>query len=136
MRLTLTLKEGACMKPKQLALAASIAAVFTAPAWAADAAKIDWKRVPTKTVTLFYPAQSSYEWTRSSAHPGAQGVKDGAACTSCHAGQEKAKGDKLVKGGPLEPAPVRGKNGWVDLKVQAAYDDSNAYFRFQWKTNN
>jgi hypothetical protein len=39
-----------------------------------------------------------------------------------------------VKGGPLEPTPVKGKNGWVDLNVQAAYDAKNAYLRFQWKT--
>ena len=26
-------------------------------------------------------------------------------------------GDKIVKGGPLEPVPVKGKNGTVDLKV-------------------
>ena len=34
----------------------------------------------------------------------------------------------------LEPTPVKGKNGFVELKVQAAYDDKNAYLRFQWKT--
>src|SRR3990167_7823267 len=45
-------------------------------------------------------------------------------------------GDKLVKGGPLEPMPVKGKNGTVDLKFQAAYDAKNAYFRYQWKTQN
>ncbi|HLE93562.1 MAG TPA: ethylbenzene dehydrogenase-related protein, partial [Sulfuricaulis sp.] len=57
------------------------------------------------------------------------------ACIMCHAGKEKAMGDKLVKSGPLEPTPVKGKNGSVDLKVQVAYDDKNAYFRYQWKTH-
>ena len=37
---------------------------------------------------------------------------------------------------PLEPMPVKGKNGTVDLKFQAAYDAKNAYFRYQWKTQN
>jgi len=32
--------------------------------------------------------------------------------------------------------PVKGKNGTVDLKFQAAYDAKNAYFRYQWKTQN
>ncbi len=32
--------------------------------------------------------------------------------------------------------PVKGKNGYVDLKFQAAYDAKNAYLRFQWKTLN
>ncbi len=60
----------------------------------------------------------------------------GQACTVCHINGEKALGDKLVKAGPLEPTPVKGKNGSIDLKVQAAYDAKNAYFRFQWKTQN
>ena len=112
-----------------------LSALFAAPAMAVDAAKIDWSRIPATSVVLFYPGQSSYEWLRTD-HPGAKAVLDGQACITCHKGQEKAKGDKLVKGGPLEPAPVKGKNGSVDLKVQAAYDAKNAYFRFQWKTLN
>jgi hypothetical protein len=32
--------------------------------------------------------------------------------------------------------PVAGKNGSVELQVQAAYDEKNAYLRFQWKTQN
>ena len=115
---------------------AVLAAFAAAPALAADPASIEWSRISSSTVTLFYPAQSSYEWLRTSAHPGAKRVQAGQACLQCHAGEEKAKGEKLVKSGELEPMPVAGKNGWVDLKVQAAYDSRNAYFRFQWKTLN
>ena len=103
---------------------------------AADPAGIDWSKISATTVPLFYPGQSSYEWLRSDKHPGASLVRDGKACTTCHTGKEKAMGDKLVKGGPLEPMPVKGKNGTVDLKVQAAYDAKNAYLRYQWKTQN
>ena len=103
---------------------------------AADPASIDWSKIPATTVPLFYPGQSSYEWLLSDKHPGAPLVKDGKACTTCHTGKEKAMGDKLVRGGPLEPMPVKGKNGTVDLKVQAAYDAKNAYLRYQWKTQN
>ncbi len=108
-------------------------------AMAADPAKIDWGPIPQKSVPLFYPGQSSYEWVRSDAHKGAgREVKRGEACTSCHDEQdaEKDLGENIVKGGRLEPMPVKGKNGYVDLKVQAAYDDKNAYLRFQWKTQN
>ena len=111
-------------------------ALATTLAMAADPAKIDWSKVPVSNVSLFYPGQSSYEWLRSTSHPGSKMVQDGAACTTCHTGKEKAMGDKLVKGGPLEPTPVKGKNGTVDLKFQAAYDARNAYLRFQWKTLN
>ena len=67
-----------------------------------------------------------------------QEVKRGDACLSCHDEEdaEKDMGNKIVKGGRLEPMPVKGKNGYKDLKVQAAYDDKNAYLRFQWKTDN
>jgi hypothetical protein len=114
----------------------ALSALATASAIAADPAKIDWSKVPVSNVTLFYPGQSSYEWLRTSNHPGSKMVLDGAACLTCHTGREKAMGDKLVKGGPMEPAPVKGKNGSVDLKFQAAYDAKNAYLRFQWKTQN
>jgi len=110
-------------------------ALAVGPAIAADPATIDWEKVPATTVTLFYPGQSSYEWLRSD-HAGGKGVSSGEACFRCHYGDEKALGSALVKGGPLEPAPVPGKNGWVDLKVQAAYDAKNAYLRFQWQTRN
>jgi len=120
---------------KSAALVLGLSVIAAAPAMAADPAKINWSKVPVATVTLFYPGQSSYEWLRSD-HPGAKAVMDGQACIACHKGQEKAKGDKLVKGGPLEPMPVKGKNGTVNLKFQAAYDAKNAYLRFQWKTLN
>jgi hypothetical protein len=113
-----------------------LAALTATPALAADPATIDWGKVPVANVTLFYPGQSSYEWLRTSAHPGSKSVESGQACITCHTGTEKKLGDKLVKAGPLEPMPVKGKNGTVDLKFQAAYDAKNAYLRFQWKTLN
>ncbi len=112
----------------------ALAAFAMSPAIAADPAKINWSKIPVKSETLFYPAQSSYEWVRSDKHPGASVVQPGGACVTCHEGKQKAMGDKLVKGGLLDPMPVKGKKGTIDLKVQAAYDANNAYFRFQWKT--
>ena len=105
-------------------------------ALAADPATIDWAKVPTSKVTLFYPGQASYEWVRND-HKGGKGAKaaaGGQACEKCHEGEERDLGAAIVKGGKLEPTPVKGKNGSVDLAVQAAYDAKNAYLRFQWKT--
>jgi len=102
----------------------------------ADSGTLDWKRVPTTTLTLFYPAQSSYQWLRSADHPGSSMVAQGTSCATCHNGQEQKLGEKLVKANKLEPAPVAGKNGTVPLSVQVAYDNETAYFRFQWKTRN
>ena len=121
---------------KTAAWVLTLSALATTPVIAADPAKIDWAKVPATTVTLFYPGQSSYEWLRTDSHPGSKMARDGTACITCHQGKEKAMGDKIVKGGPLEPTPVKGKNGTVDLKIQASYDAKNAYLRFQWKTLN
>ncbi|OFW44598.1 MAG: hypothetical protein A3J29_22150 [Acidobacteria bacterium RIFCSPLOWO2_12_FULL_67_14b] len=119
---------------KRLWLAAAVTLAM-ASAMAADPAKINWSKVPATTVPLFYPGQSSYEWLRSDKHPGAQGVQANLPCAGCHEGQQKKLGAKVVKGGALEPTPVKGKDAYKELKVQAAYDDQNAYLRFQWKTN-
>ena len=114
----------------------AISTLLSGQALAADSATIDWSKIPVTNVPLFYPGQSSYEWLRSNKHPGAAMVKTDGACITCHAGKERTIGEKIVKGGPLEPTPVKGKNGAVDLKFQAAYDAKNVYFRYQWKTLN
>ncbi|WP_206607743.1 ethylbenzene dehydrogenase-related protein [Ferruginivarius sediminum] len=133
--------------------------VVAGPAMAASPA--DWTQIPARTVTLFYPGQSSYQWLRSRAHPGARMVWNGAACLNCHSGTERGRGRHMdggmrrgmrqgmrwrpptaakmgrdiVDGGPLEPTPIPGKNGVLNLSVQAAYDAENLYLRFQWRTN-
>ncbi len=125
------------MKPLSFAIATM--AFAAQAAIAADPATINWSAIPVTQVGLFYPGQSSYEWLRSSAHKGgATKVKAGNSCVSCHDEKdaEKDMGDVLVKANRLEPTPVPGKPGSVDLKVQAAYDATNAYLRFQWKTAN
>lgn len=120
-------------------LVAASAAV--SPALAADPATIDWTPIPTTKLTLFYPGQSTYEWLLTDhkgeggkPSKGAAAVKNGQTCVKCHEGEEAKLGANLVKSGPIEPAAIAGKNGHVDLTVQAAYDAKNAYFRFQWKT--
>ena len=122
---------------KKSAFVLAIAALSAGYVSAAEPATIDWSKIKASSIQLFYPGQSSYEWLRSKAHKGASKVAKGAACVSCHdeKDEEKDLGAKLVEGGALEPSPVKGKNGSIDLNVQAAYDDKNAYIRYQWKTN-
>ena len=124
---------------KRTALVLCLAAIGVCPAVAADPAKIDWSKIRATTVPLFYPGQSSYQWVRSAAHKGgAAKAGRGVACTSCHddVDDQRNDGDAIAGGNALEPTPVKGKNGNIDLKIQAAYDAKNAYLRFQWKTNN
>jgi hypothetical protein len=117
----------------------AIAATFllaSAAAFAADPQSLPWSTIPVKKVTLFYPGESTYEWLLSPAHARANTrVAEGRACTSCHEDDEtRDLGDKLVKGGRLEPTPIAGKRGTVDLQVQAAHDAEYLYLRAQWTT--
>jgi hypothetical protein len=117
----------------------SLAVIGIGSALAADPARINWSKIAMVNVPLFYPGQSTYEWLRSDAHKGAvKEFKRGDSCLSCHDEKDAEKdiGNKIVKGGRLEPTPVAGKSGFKELKVQAAYDAKNAYLRFQWETDN
>ena len=110
-------------------------ALASGAAWAAPPS--DWSAIPTTTVKLFFPGQSSFQWLRSSGHKRADTkVLKGDSCVSCHEGEEAEMGKATVTGEKLEPHPVEGKQPTIDLAVQAAYDGTNAYFRFQWKTRN
>lgn len=97
----------------------------------------DWSSVPEKTITLFYPGQSSWQWLRSRDHKRAdKQVRAGASCVSCHEGEEQIIGEKTVSGKRLESLDLVGKQATIVLRVQAAYDDTNLYWRFRWDTKN
>ena len=122
---------------KRIALLLSAAALVAGPAFAGDPAAVDWSKVPTKTIDLFWPGQSTYQWLRSPKHKRANlQTIEGQACVACHKGEEAEIGNKLVGSHDLEPMPVKGKNGLIKLNFQVAYDNQDAYFRFQWKTLN
>ena len=123
---------------KRTALLIGVAALIAGPAFAGDPSAVDWSKVPTTDIKLFWPGQSTYQWLRSPAHKRAdRQTKEGQACVACHQGEEEEMGNKLVTGDhELEPMPVEGKNGLINLKFQVAYDSDDAYFRFQWKTLN
>lgn len=113
-------------------------AVLAGPAFAADMATIDWSKIPVTKVPLFYPGKSSYEWLTSEAHKGAfKETQRGDACADCHEDEDVPfQGEKILSGKhPLEDVAIKGKNGFLELSVQAAYDANNAYLRYEWKTN-
>ena len=112
-----------------LLLAMGSAVLLSGPAMAAPPA--DWSGVPTKTLKLFYPGQSSYQWLRSSEHKRAdKKTKKGDSCVSCHEDEETEIGKLIVSGKRLEPHPIKGKQAVIDLAVQAAHDADNLYYRF------
>ncbi len=95
---------------------------------------IDWAAVPSADMKLFYPGQASFEWVQNGrSHGGARPLtKGGDKCTTCHAAELDAIGNKIVAGGDLEPTPIPGKRGVIDATVQAAHDDETLYIRLQW----
>ncbi len=104
----------------------------------AELSRIDWSSIEPSNVVLFSPGQASYEWVRSTVHRAAHhDVKRGESCAFCHDEEDAEKEIGIVnsKGGRLEPHPIKGKIGFIDLGVQAAFDAQNMYLRFQWKTN-
>ena len=122
------------MKTRMLLV--GLAVIAAGPAIAVDPAAVDWSKVPTETVTLFYPGEGGYQWLRSPEHKRAyKKVLEGDSCFSCHEGEEAEIGELIVSGERLEPDPIPGKNGSIGLKVQVAYDSAYAYFRFRWNTN-
>ena len=108
----------------------SAAAIGLAGSLAATGAMAapDWGSVPGKSVVLFYPGQSSWEWVLTTAdHPGADKFKAGKDCAACHTGDEKNMGALLVSGKKNEPTPIAGKPGSVVAKVQFSHDAENLY---------
>ncbi len=95
---------------------------------------IDWNAVASADLKLFYPGQASFEWVQNGKfHGGARPLtKGGDQCSTCHAKELDAIGNKIVAGGELEPTPIPGKRGVIDATVQAAHDDENLYIRMQW----
>ncbi len=121
----------------RIMLILGLAALLAGPAMAAEPADIDWSNVPINSVKLFYPGQSSYQWMRGPEHKRAQKkTAQGDSCISCHEDEEQEIGALIVSGERLEPHPIAGKQAVIDLAVQAAHDEENLYFRFQWATRN
>jgi len=62
-------------------------------------------------------------------------MRKGETCANCHHEEASDMGKKIVTGQKLEPdaAAVKGKAPAIPVTVQAAYDATNLYLRFQWK---
>ncbi|MES9937129.1 MAG: ethylbenzene dehydrogenase-related protein, partial [Sedimenticola sp.] len=117
-----------------LAAQASGADTQAAPGGAAGFG-IDWGDVPSRTVTLLYPGETSMEWVLTGKdHGGARPlVKGGDRCTTCHDKEAADMGKKMVTGQKAESKPMPDKRPGIAVNVQAAHDDANLYIRFEWE---
>jgi cytochrome c-type protein NapC len=126
---------------KVFAAVAGLSAMLAASP--ADADAIDWSGVSGKQIVLFYPGQSSWEWSLTqSAMSGAKEFRDGKNCDDCHIGEEKTMGPQIAgaqprvfKDGtkpPIEPKPIAGKPGYIPATVKFANDGTNLYVHIEF----
>lgn len=86
-----------------------------------------------ETVTLFQPGQSAWEWLLvPSKHDGGKRMRENKDCLFCHAGEEQVIGNAIVAGHAVEPEPIAGMAGYVEMTIEASYDDENLYLSACW----
>lgn len=114
--------------------AAAPAAKTTAKTAAGGGIKVDWSKASSRDVMLFYPGQTSMEWTLTgSKHGGARVYKKaGDRCFACHEGEQESMGKKMVSGEKAETTPIPGKRPGVPVHIQATHDGQYLYMRFTW----
>ena len=116
------------------AAAGAVAAPAAAPAGAV-AANVDWSKAAPLAVTFFYPGQASFEWVQNGKlHGGARPFTQGGdKCSTCHAKELAAMGQKMVTGEKAEETPIPGKRGHIEAQLQATHDAENLYLRLAFK---
>jgi len=110
------------------------------------AEEVDWGTIEAKTIKVFYPGQSSWQFMKGKDHgtggPPVKTMKK--SCAACHVGKTgeyDINADQIISGElkkvktkkPLEPQPLSGMPGFKDVEFQTAYDAENIYMRFQWQ---
>ena len=117
------------IKVRSLVSLLTLAVLWSLPA----AHAIEWAKVPGKDITLFYPAQMSWELLLTqSEHSGANKFREGKDCRGCHEGEEKASGALLTVDKSSEPAPIAGKPGSLKLNVKTAHDGERLYIHLEF----
>lgn len=97
------------------------------------AAALDWSQMESRDVTLFQPGQSAWEWLLvPGEHDGGRRMREGKDCLYCHAGEEPAIGNLIASGEMIEPSPMPGMPGAIELAVQAALEGDNLHLRLSW----
>jgi len=102
---------------------------------------LDWSKVPSRQIKVFYPGQAGLEWVMNKAdHSSASDIiEKKRACAKCHEGDANEVGAAIVAGKPvgvsktvMEPNPPAGKVGFIPVSFQTTHDGSKIYFRFEW----
>ncbi|MBI5232928.1 MAG: hypothetical protein HY880_01085 [Deltaproteobacteria bacterium] len=99
----------------------------------ANAGEPDWNKIEAKSIDLFYPGQSAWEWL-SSEHDGKKAILRGDdKCIECHEGEEETRGKSFVTGKKLEDdPPPAGTPSMITMNLKTAYDNDYLYMWMQW----
>jgi cytochrome c-type protein NapC len=99
-----------------------------------SAGAVDWAKVPEKNITLFYPAQISWDRLFTPGRHSGQRRYPEKTCVGCHGDiDEGPLGDSLVDGEKdKEPAPIPGKPPFVKAKVKTAHENDTLFVRLEF----
>jgi hypothetical protein len=128
-------------QPVKAATKAEAGSTAAPAATVSSVTALDWSKVPSRQIKVFYPGQAALEWVMNKADHSsvADIVEKKRACAKCHEGDANEIGAAIVAGKPvgvsktvLEPNPPAGKTGFMPVIFQATHDGSKIYFRFEW----
>jgi cytochrome c-type protein NapC len=117
---------------------AQAGAASAAPAGASAATgstiDVDWSKAASRDIVLFYPGETSMEWTMTGKdHGGARPfIKAGDRCTTCHDKEAADMGKKMVSGEKAESSPIPGKRASIPVSLESTHDGEYLYLRFSW----
>jgi hypothetical protein len=99
-----------------------------------SAGAVDWAKVPEKSITLFYPAQISWDRLFTPGRHSGQRRFPEKTCVGCHGDiDEGPLGDSLVDAEKdKEPAPIPGKPPFVKAKVKTAHENGQLLVRLEF----
>ena len=136
-----TAAPAAAAQPAKPAPKAEASGAAAPAATASAITAVDWSKIPTRQIKVFYPGQAGLEWVMNKAdHSSAADIiEKKRACAKCHEGDANEVGAAIVAGKPvgvsktvMEPNPPAGKVGFIPVTFQTTHDGSKIYFRFEW----
>jgi nitrate/TMAO reductase-like tetraheme cytochrome c subunit len=111
--------------------------VKSAPTTAtADSSGIDWGKAPERLINIFYPGNSSMDWSLSKNHSGKRAFNSGDRCFDCHDEETIDMGALIVSGEheylPETETVIPDKRGSIPVSVRASHDGEYLTMRFQF----
>jgi len=102
----------------------------------ADSSGVDWEKAPERLINVFYPGNSSMDWSLSKNHSGKRAFNSGDRCFECHDEETIDMGELIVSGEheylPETDTVIPDKRGSIPVSVRASHDGEYLTMRFQF----